>query len=333
MTTPSQPARRRIPGTDLDVTGLCYGVMQFNARVRGADMLALYERYRAAGGNLFDTAHCYNFWMKTGGPGESERGLGECLAEFGDRDDVVIATKGGHPDSGPLYPRPDDYLAPDVIDSDVTDSLDRLGVNAIDLFLLHRDDPRRDVGSVMDALNDQVARGRVRYLGASNWTIPRIEAANEYAAARGLAGFVIAQQQWSLAESNLPYPLNLRGPDPTCVRLSEADVSWHARTGFPVMAYTATAFGYFGAEPGKNAYTYDNPVSRARRERARLLGESLGGYSANQIALAYLLAHAFPVFPILGTMNIEHLGDALGALSIHLTPEHARWLRDGGELP
>ena len=71
-----------------------------------------------------------------------------------------------------------------------------------------------------------------------------------------------AQQQWSLAQSNLPYPLNLRGPDPTCYRLNDADVTWHCRTGLPVMAYTATAFGYFGENPGKNAARNDNPLSR-----------------------------------------------------------------------
>ena len=318
--------RQRIPTTELDVSALCYGVMQFNARARGEDMHALYAAYRAAGGNFFDTAHCYNFWMKTGGPGESERGLGECLAKFGDRDQVVIATKGGHPDFSPQYPRPDDYLSPDVIASDVRESLERLGIDTIDLYLLHRDDPRRPVASIMDALNGQIARGRVRYLGASNWSIPRIEEANAYAASHGLAGFVIAQQQWSLAQSNLPHPLNLRGPDPTCYRLNDADVEWHRSARFPVMAYTATAFGYFGEMPGKNAATYENPISRGRLERAQQLGRELGGFTANQIALAYLLSHAFPAFPILGTMHLEHLADAMGAQAITLTHEQRNWL-------
>ena len=322
-------ALHRIPGTDLDVSGLCYGVMQFNARVRGAEMRELYRLYRAAGGNFFDTAHAYNFWMKTGGPGESERGLGECLKAFGDREQVVIATKGGHPDFTPGYPRPDDYLSPETIASDVSDSLERLGIEHVDVYLLHRDDPRRTVASIMDGLNAQVARGRVRYLGASNWTIPRIEAANAYAASKGLKGFVIAQQQWSLAESNDPYPLNLRGPDPTCYRLNETDVAWHTRTGFPVMAYTATAFGYFGDNPGKNAPHYENAASRGRRDRAVQLGRALGGFSANQVALAYLRSHPFPAFPILGTMHPEHLADALGSLAITLTEAQRTWLRDG----
>ena len=325
----SPPALTRIPNTDLDVSRLCYGVMQFNAKVRGPEMHELYRRFREAGGNFFDTAHCYNFWMPTGGPGESERGLGECLARFGDRDQVIIATKGGHPDFSPPYPRPDDCMSPEMIASDVSDSLARLGIDTIDLYLLHRDDPRRTVESIMDGLNEQVARKRVRYLGASNWTLPRIEAANAYAASQGMSGFVVAQQQWSLAESNLPYPLNLRGPDPTCYRLHEADIEWHTRTGFPIMAYTATAFGYFGENPGKNAATYDNPISQGRRERAQKLGQDLGGFSANQVALAYLMAHPFPALPILGTMHPEHLTDAMGALNIQLTPQQRDWLRDG----
>ena len=314
-----------IPGTDLNVSWLCYGVMQFNARVRGEEMHELYRIFRRAGGNFFDTAHCYNFWMPTGGTGASERGLGECLTRYGDRDEVVIATKGGHPDWSPQYPRPDDYLAPAVISSDISDSLERLQIERIDLYLLHRDDPRRPVAGIMETLNDEIARGHVRYLGASNWTIPRICEANAYAAAHGLSGFVVAQQQWTLGRSNVLYPLGLRGPDPTAYRLNDADVAWHRHSGFPVMAWTATAFGYFGDSTSKNAATYDNPVSQARRERARRLGQELGG-TANQIALAYLGAHDFPVFPILGTMHPEHLADALGADSLSLTPAQRDWL-------
>ena len=63
--------------------------------------------------------------------------------------------------------------------------------------------------------------------------------------------------------------------------------------------------------------------------RAAQLGRELGGFSANQIALAYLRAHPFPAFPILGTMHPEHLADALGALAINLSDEQRDWLRDG----
>jgi aryl-alcohol dehydrogenase-like predicted oxidoreductase len=111
--------------------------------------------------------------------------------------------------------------------------------------------------------------------------------------------------------------------------LNDADVAWHASHGFPVMAYTATAFGYFGENPGKNAPHYENAISRGRRDRAARLGRELGDFSANQIALAFLRAHPFPAFPILGTMHPEHLADALGALAITLTEAQRTWLREG----
>ena len=116
--------QHRIPHTDLRVSALCYGLGSFGSRVKGAEMERLYATFREAGGNFFDTAHCYAFWL-TEGAGCSERALGECLRRFGDREKIVIGTKGGHPDVSPSYPRPDRYLAPEVIASDIRDSLRR----------------------------------------------------------------------------------------------------------------------------------------------------------------------------------------------------------------
>src|SRR4051794_1197909 len=134
-----------IPRTQLTVSSLCLGTGSFGTGVKGAEMERLYALFREAGGNFFDTAHCYAFWIE-GGLGASERGLGECIRRFGDREAVVIGTKGGHPDNGPSYRRSDRYLAPEVIAADVSDSLERLGVDTIDLYFLHRDDPRVPVG-------------------------------------------------------------------------------------------------------------------------------------------------------------------------------------------
>src|SRR5690349_18316917 len=96
---------RPIPHTDLKVSALCCGLGSFGSRVKGAEMERLFATFRAAGGSFFDTAHCYAFWLEEGA-GSSERALGECLRRFGGREEVVIGTKGGHPDMGAGYPRP-----------------------------------------------------------------------------------------------------------------------------------------------------------------------------------------------------------------------------------
>src|SRR5262245_27163808 len=122
-----------IAGTDLKVSSLCLGAGPFGTTLRGADLFRLYDQFREAGGNFFDTAHCYSFWIE-GGLGANERALGKCVRRGGARAQVVIATKGGHPAVPPQYPRPDRYLEPEVITSDVRDSLERLGVDQIDLY-------------------------------------------------------------------------------------------------------------------------------------------------------------------------------------------------------
>src|ERR1043166_5285513 len=158
-----------IDGTDLKVSSLCLGGGSLGTVIRGADMYRLYDQFREAGGNFFDTAHCYSFWLD-GGDGASETALGECVRRRGDRVRVVIATKGGHPAVPPRYPRPEGYLAPEVIATDIQESLQRLGMDQIDLYYLHRDDPRVPVAEIIDMLNAEITRGRIRHLGASNWT-------------------------------------------------------------------------------------------------------------------------------------------------------------------
>jgi aryl-alcohol dehydrogenase-like predicted oxidoreductase len=86
-----------------------------------------------------------------------------------------------------------------VIASDIDDSLNRLGMDCIPLYYLHRDDGKTPCGEIIGALNRQIGRGRIRYLGASNWSVARIAEANAYAAQHGLQGFVASQIQGSLA--------------------------------------------------------------------------------------------------------------------------------------
>jgi aryl-alcohol dehydrogenase-like predicted oxidoreductase len=319
MITSAPLPQHFIPHTDLRVSALCYGLGSFGSRVKGTEMERLFATFREAGGNFFDTAHCYAFWLEEGA-GSSERALGECLRRFGGRAEIVIGTKGGHPDMGGGYPRPDRYLAPEVIASDIHDSLERLSVEAIDLYYLHRDDPRVPVGEIIESLNRE--KGRIRYLGASNWTVARIDAANAYAAAHGLKGFAASQPQWSLGEPNWQ-----PGPEPTMRCATDTDREWYAAHSLAVVPYSSTSNGYF-ATGGERGRDYQNPKNEARLRRAQQLAADLD-CTPNQIALAYLMSQGFLVVPIIGTTDPEHLRDAMGAAQVSLTPEQVRWLREG----
>lgn len=308
-----------LPHTDLMPSRLCLGLGDYGTRIAGDTAVRLLARFLKLGGNFVDTAHCYSFWAPEAGAGSSERQLGAAMRELGCRDRLVIATKGGHPDGGELYRRSEHYLAPEVVAQDIADSLGWLGIETIDLYLLHRDDSRVPVAEVVEALNGHVQAGRIRYLGASNWSVARLTAANAYAATHGLQGFCVSQVHWSLAE-----PTWEMGPDPTMRCLTAPDAAWHAATGLPVMAYSPSAGGYFAGR----AQSYNTPTNAARRDRARQLAAEMG-LTPTQVALAYLLNQPFPVYPIVGTMNGAHLAEAAGALEAELTPEQVAWLRDG----
>jgi aryl-alcohol dehydrogenase-like predicted oxidoreductase len=319
--------KTRIPNTDLHVSSICYGVMRFGARVKGEAMHELFRVYCEAGGNFFDTGHGYAPWYPDG-DGCSERALGECMRRLGNRKDLVVGTKGALPDQGPVYRRPADCMTPQVIASDITESLERLQIEQIDLWTLHRDDTRHEVGEIIETLNAEIKRGRIRYIGASNWTAERVAAANQYAAAQGLQGFVATSSQWNLARPTQG-SIGWDGQeDPTTHMMTDEDIAWHRQTQVAEMPWTPTAYGFFDGATGKNPGTFDTPENRERRDRAQHLAKELSA-TTNQVAMAYLLAYDFPVFPILGTTNMAHLVDGLGAAKLELTPKQRDWLLTG----
>lgn len=293
------------------------GTINWGTKLCDAELDRLYDAFRAAGGNVFDSAHVYACWLPDGA-GASERALGEMVRRRNDRDNVIIATKGGHPTFRDVYPRPERYLSPEVIERDITESLDRLGVETIDLYFLHRDDPRVPVSEIIDTLDAHVARGQVRQIGASNWTTSRIDEANAYAASHGRARLVASQVKFSLA---VPQP----SKDPLVPPFDQAEIDWHAASKMPVYAYSPTANGFFATNGERGGRGWHGPLSDARLREANRLADELGA-TPNQVALAWMLHKPFPVIPILGTTSVEHLEDALGASKLRLTPEQMRSL-------
>ena len=306
------------------VSQLCLGCMQFGSRATGEQVDALLNAYRDAGGNFLDTAHCYTAW-NPGGDGISERWVGDYLSRHNCRDEMVVATKGAHP-SIPGYRKVEKYMTASRIESDIDDSLGRMRIETIDLYWLHRDDPRVPVGEILEILEAERRRGRIRLFGASNWTAERIDEANRYASEHGIEGFVASQPRWSLLDYE-PMPREKRLEPGVLLHADADDRKRHAASQLPMVCYGPTGNGFFaneGAAPEKFA-TEEN-LARARRvtELARELGAT-----ANQIALAWLRAQSFPVIPILGTARVDHLADALGVVDVSLTDEQARYLETG----
>ncbi len=305
--------QHQLAQTDLQLSTFCCGLGGLFA-LPASESDALLDAFVEAGGNFFDSAHVYSFWLP-GGNGLSEIRIGDYLRRRGLEGKVTVATKGGHP-SAPGYRTVEKYLSPARIGADIDDSLGRLQSDCIALYYLHRDDEGVPVGEIMDALGAEIERGRIRYLGASNWSVERIAEANDYARENRLAPFVIAQPRWSLASAQ-------NGAHDLVE--ADAQLDWYREHDFPMAVYSPTAHGFFD---GNDTPVYQSPQNEARRERARQLAQKRG-VTPGQIALAWLIRHPFPVFPIVGTTNVARLRAALQADEIKLTPDELKWLADG----
>jgi aryl-alcohol dehydrogenase-like predicted oxidoreductase len=305
--------RHTLPGTDLSVSTFSCGLGDLFAN-SPKESDALLDAYVEAGGNFFDTAHMYSCWLP-GGNGLSEISIGDYVRRRGLKD-AVIATKGGGPASW-RYRKVDYYLSPARVGADIDDSLARLECETLSLYYLHRDDERVPVGEVMDMLHAEIEAGRIRHIAASNWSTARLAAANDYARAKGIPTFALSQPRWSLAAHKNSPGLNAPG-----------EIAWHRQTGLPVAPYSPTARGLFASAEFFTEGDYALPENEQRWNRARELATKRG-ISPSQIALAYLLCHPFPVFPILGTKNNDRLKEALQAEGIPLSETEMAWLDQG----
>ncbi len=307
-----------IPQTDLNVFGICLGTSDLGSAVDDRTSFALLDAFVAAGGNFLDTASVYANWLP-GPKHSSERLLGAWMQARRNRNRIILATKGGHPD---LHAMQVPRLSHREIAGDLETSLRNLQTDRIDLYYLHRDDPARPVSEIVETLNDQIRAGKVRYLGCSNWRRERIAAANEYARAHGLAGFVADQMLWNLACVD-----PTRIGDPTIVPMSDDLYAFHQITGLAAIPFSSQANGLFQkldaggpfkADSGALAM-YNLDETRRRLARAKKLAAETG-LSLTQIVLAFLTSQPFTTIPIVGCKTMLHLTDSLSAVGVQLSP-------------
>lgn len=301
-------------GTEpVEVTRLVLGTAWFTT-ARRAEVEPLLDAWATDGGNAVDTARHYS-------DGESEREIGRWLADGGGREALVVIGKGGHPDSDGRS-----RLAADQVRSDLLGSLDRLGVPAIDVYLLHRDDPSVPAGRLVDILEEHRLAGRIRAYGGSNWTTARLAEAAAHARAYGAAGFALSSPHLSLARwSEEPWPGTVAATD----AVSRA---WYAREGLPVLAWSAQASGWF-AGPGRSEdplavagrRVLDTPANEERLRRAEIIARELGAFAA-QVALAWVLRQPFPIAAVIGPRTVTELRESVAALDIALSEDDRRWL-------
>jgi len=183
-----------IPRTDIDVFGLCLGGNVFGWTADREASFAVLDAYAAAGGNFIDTADVYMAGAPGNSGGESETIIGEWLAaRTGMRDAIVIATKVGK------LPGLDNLRA-ETIRKAADDSLRRLGVDQIDLYYAHFDDTETPLAETLGAFGELIDAGKVRAIGASNYSGARLTEALETAEREGLPRYVALQPHYNLME-------------------------------------------------------------------------------------------------------------------------------------
>ena len=292
----------------MKVSAICLGTAITGTAMQEADAKRQMSKFLDMGGNFIDTAHVYGDWEPPV-TARSERVIGNWLKETGARSSIVLATKGAHPRMDTMHiPRCSD----EEITADLDGSLECLKTDYIDLYFLHRDDVSRPAGDILECLEEQVRKGKIRYYGCSNWQLNRIIEAQEYARLHGLKGFVCNQLMWSLAEINYD---NL--DDKTFVLMDKSTYQYHVESNMNAMAYMSVAKGYFArlSKGEKLPWSIEKVYgNESNRKIFELLEEVCGDtLTVTDISLRYLMEHPFASVPIASFDNDEQLEESLRA--------------------
>jgi len=277
---------------------------------------AVLDAYAQAGGNFIDTADIYG--RRGGGLGESERVIGRWLASRGGREQLVLATKVG------MAQEPHG-LSRETIRRGAEGSLSRLGVDCIDLFYAHQDDPDTPLEETLAAFAELIEEGKIRYAAASNYSAERLEQALELGRRPGLAAYVALQPHYNLLERD--YERELAA---TCERY-----------GLACVPYFGLARGFLTGKYRPGGEQVDSPRAAGVREsyfnaRGFAVLEALDevaaahGSAPAAVALAWLLARPSVIAPIASATSVAQLRELLACATLELSPAEVQRLGVAG---
>ena len=317
-----------IPGVQTPMSRVVQGAISLFA-LDDPSRFALLDAAVDAGINAFDTA--VNYATPDDGV---DAILGRWIRHRGGREGIVISAKGCHPE----LPDWNHRVNPDAINEDINRSRQQIGVDHLDLWLFHRDDPSVEIGGLVEAVNAAIDRGHIGAWGVSNWSTSRIESAVDYADAHGLRGPVANSAHYSLVDQlDEPWDdvVTLTGPD------RAADRAWHREREVAVVAWSPLAGGFLseriarqeleGATEGHLADTarcYLSDDNWVRRERAAEVGRRLG-LSLSQVALAWALHADFNPLVIVANATNDEVAENVAAEGTILTESDCQYIFSG----
>lgn len=311
----------RFDEMDKRASVLVYGTG--NSKIMGEDeglALDCLDQAWEAGFTMFDTARLY---------GQAEHNFGIWMEKRGLREQVMILDKGCNPGMTGST----DELTPEVIRSQLEESLHKMRTDYTDFYLLHRDDESKPVGPIVEVLNELKEKGKIRRFGGSNWSVERVNQANIYAREHGLIGFTVASPCFNLVGMvRDPWggSVQICGPD------KAADRIWYKEQGIPVIPYSSLARGFLSGKyhtgdriedclGEATRIEYDAPENVEKLRRAEILAEKKD-CAVSAIALAWLMAQDLEVYPIVSPSSIKHMQDNLKSFEITFTQEEIKWL-------
>jgi aryl-alcohol dehydrogenase-like predicted oxidoreductase len=308
--------RRNLGNSGLEVAPLAFGGNVFGWTVGEADAFQLLDAFVSSGFTLIDTADIYPRWVPGNEGGESEEIIGNWLKRSGKRHEVVIATKLG------LEMGPDKKgLSKDYIMRAAGDSLRRLQTDYIDLYQSHEDDPQTPLAETLEAYNELIKQGKVRTIGASNYSAERLAEALSVSKSLGLPRYESLQPLYNLYDRAV-YEDEL---EPLC-----------EREGLGVIPYYSLGAGFL---TGK--YRSKDDLSNSQRrgtvekylnERGFRILDALDQVAAQyhstpaRVSLAWLIARPSITAPIASATDLDQLNDLIEATKLELNPESIEFL-------
>ncbi|GAA1850577.1 aldo/keto reductase [Brevibacterium marinum] len=310
--------RVQLADTNLMVHPLQLGGNPFGWGADRDQSFAVLDAYAAAGGNFIDTADAYSAWVDGNSGGESETIIGEWMKSRGNRDDMVIATKvGSHPKHRGLDPA--------NIRECVDDSLRRLGTDHVDVYYAHTDDEDVDQVAVAETFDALVRSGKVSYLGASNFTLDRLQSAMNISAQYSLACYRVVQDRYNLVSRDAvdsQKQAYLRGQ-------GIAELPFHSlASGFLTGKHTG------GDSTGsvRGARVADFLEDQEALRVLEILDDVASEHNATMTAtaLAWQLSHDFIPSTIASARVPEQLTELLAGTELQLTDDEITALNEAG---
>jgi aryl-alcohol dehydrogenase-like predicted oxidoreductase len=309
--------KRRVGTSDLEVAPLALGGNVFDWTADEKASFAVLDAFVDAGGTMIDTADVYSAWVPGHEGGESEALIGGWLKrDPARRDKVVIATKVGFLDGKIVDGEYVAALQPDVIARACDASLRRLGIDCIDLYYQHRDNPAVPLVDSLDAFDKLRRAGKIRAIGLSNFTAERVDEAVATSRREGFAA-PAALQPWYNMMERAKFEPELR------------DAALRNKLG--VFPFYSLANGFL---TGKYRSEADLAKSvRGERSRDYLRGKGVEvlkaldevaaetGAALATVALAWLMAQPSIVAPIASATSVKQLGELTAAMHLKLTPQ------------